>query len=182
MDFDDVVQADVKTTETNRARVLRHMAGGLAGPRDKPSTYWLKLLKERYERVLLPYNLNGNHFIVIEMVLFSLDGRYIKIWDGMKSWGSGRMPPGMCRPKEIITLCDVFFGGDEVEVRLWEHGDPLQDQGHGCGPFTFLVMCFLALDQRPPGWTHHDEAVARSFLWGCILQGELYPLPELKLS
>lgn len=179
-DYDDTVQADVKANETNRARMLRTMAGA-SGPRDRPAAYWLAVLRQRYDRVLLPYNINSNHFIVIEVVLSSLDGRYIKVWDGMKTWGVGRVAPGLWRPQEIVTLCQVFFGGDGVELRLWEHGDPLQDQGNGCGPFAFLVMCFLSMDKRPEGWTHHDEAVARSFLWGSILQGELYPLPQLKL-
>lgn len=181
MDWDDTTRPDVKAEETSRARMLR-MMWGATFPRDWPSANWLRLLKQGYDRVLLPYNLNSNHFIVLEVVFSSLDGRYIKVWDGMRTWGTGRVAPGTRRPQEIITLCDIFFGGDEVEVRLWEQGDPLQEEGNGCGPFAFLVICFLALGKRPTGWTHQDEAVARSFLWGGILQGELYPLPELKLA
>ena len=109
---------------------------------------------------------------------------YIKVWDGMNGWGK---PDGRGRYgdphdlREVKTLEEVFFHGYDVEVILWEEGDPVQGSGYGCGPFAFLVLCHRAQGVLPSRWTEADEGVARSYMWGCILQGSILPLPKNKL-
>lgn len=177
-DYDDNAPADTKFGETRRARMLR-LIMGLSGPRNQRSSMWLDSLHRRYDKVLLPYNLNSNHFVVFEIVFRSSRGRYIKVWDGMRSWGTRGGDVG--RRQEIKIIQDVFFRGADLEIIAWEDGDPLQETGYGCGPFAFLTLSYLTLGHVPRGWTARDEAVARNFLWGCIMKGELLPLPQLKL-
>jgi hypothetical protein len=131
------------------------------------------------DRILLPYHVNYNHFIVLDIVLRSTHGPYIKVWDGMKLWQKERSPQKIL---EIQSLSNVFFKGRDVPVELWRPGDPTQETGYGCGAFAFLVMSHLAQDQLPPPWTCNDEAVARSYLWGCIRNGEVLPLPQYRLQ
>jgi len=125
----------------------------------------LRVIREHYDRILLPYNLAGNHFIVFEVALNGPRGCYIKVWDGMMNWSGRRQSI-----PEIKILLDVFFDGHPIPIRHWNLGDPVQEKGYGCGPFAFLVLCHLAQGQLPWAWSYRDEGVARSFMWGCIMR------------
>ena len=140
-----------------------------------PWKHYIALLKKDYDCVLMPYNLRQDHFVVFEVVWRSGRGQYVKVWDGMNMLGlDGR------NSKEVRTILDVFFEGEQVPVYVREPGDPVQEVGFGCGPFAFLVMCYLALGHKPRGWTSGDEGVARNYLAGCLFRGKVLPLPRMK--
>lgn len=178
VDYADDLTASPKYQETRRSKMLRLIAGHV-GPRHKPASFWCDFLHDHYDKIILPYNMNRNHFVVFEVAFRSPQGQYIKMWDGMAASSSAQL---LNVREELDMLREVFFGGREVETLLWQIGDPVQGAGFGCGPFAFLVMCHLAFGKAPEGWSARDEAVARNYLWGCIREGRLLPLPELKMS
>jgi hypothetical protein len=181
-DFDDVTIADPrKGCETMRGRSLRRLLLPGSGPSDTPTDYFLRKLKSIWSSLLIPYHVNDNHFIILEVAWRSDDGRYIKVWDPMMLWQlrDGRTVD------EIKTLVEVFLDEedqDEVDIRLWELGDPTQVGGAGCGPSAFLTMCYLFCGVRPRGWSDKDEAVTRNYMWACLISGKIEPLPRLKLT
>jgi len=99
----------------------------------------------------------------------------------MDTWKPNRRRPRAV--PEIKALLDIFFDGDGVDVpiELWSQGDPTQEKGHGCAPFAFMAMCHLAQGVIPPAWNLADEGVCRSYLWGCIMAGQVLPLPQPRL-
>ena len=127
----------------------------------------------------IPYNLNNNHWIILEVVFRSGDGEFIKVWDGMDTW-QGQGDPRDVR--ELVMLRHVLFDGRDINVLLWEPGDPTQERGHGCGAFAFMALCHLCQNKRPFAWTAGDEAVCRSFLWGSILKEELLDMPQERVK
>lgn len=163
------------TGETPRAKNLRLLLR-MKYATTFPWDYYVCLIKRDYDRLLLPYNIGGDHFIVFDL-RWGEDGGLIKVWDGMNKLGKYADPS---QRAEVQTLMDVFFGGERVPVLVREEGDPIQDKGCGCGPFAFLVMCYLASDRRPDGWTGDDEGVARNYLGGCVFRGQILPLPKRK--
>lgn len=185
VDYADDKIANPKTEETYRARTLRQLLrinGGSVKGRETErltSSDYIQEIHRRFHRILLTHNVNDNHFVVIEVVLQSSRGRYIKVWDGMKTWGQGVNPKEL--PPQLDVIVEVFFRGHPVDVHLWEEGDPVQATGHGCGPFAVLILSYLTRGLRPPAWTSRDEAVARHYLWGCLLKGVILPPPKQRL-
>lgn len=174
--FDPRGLADPRSTETLRARTLRHLYG-LSGQWELPWQHYLEELRRVYSRILLPYNVNQNHFVVFELAWRSQEGPYLKVWDGASLWEGA----AAANQEEILMLIEVFFEGEKVPVRLWELGDPVQERGHGCGAFAFLIMCYRAYGMKPQGWTFRDEALARNYLWACLRKGEIISIPRRKL-
>lgn len=160
----------------NRASALERLLGADAMP-GRPYGYYLDMLLTSKTTILLPYNID-QHYLLFEVVLRSDRGRLIKIWDGANLWAKGDPR----KREEVKTLVDVFYSGDtSVPVYVGEKGDPSYSQCHGAGAFLFLSMCYRVLGLRPQGWGPHDEAVARSFLWTCILNGSMGKVPRVKL-
>ena len=180
--YDNTTINDKKRNETYRATTLRRLLGrhiNRGAIEFLSADQYIEEIHRRFKRVILFYNLNDNHFIVFEIVLQSDRGRYLKVWDGMKIWGRGRLRKSIPQVKLII---EVFFRGEPTDVYLWEEGDPSQDDGHGCGPFTALTLAYLTYDLKPPAWTHLDEPVARNYLWGCLLKGAIIRPPKQRLT
>lgn len=160
----------------NRARALERLLG-IQEVRDRPYGQVLDLMTATKTSLLLPY-IMGQHYLVFELILRSDRGRMIKVWDGGNVWGKGNPR----RREEVMTLLDVFFGGDtSVPVYVWEKGDPAYAQCHGAGAFMFMIMCYRVYKLRPQDWGTQDEAVARNFLWTCIVNGAISKVPRLKL-
>ena len=166
--------------ENNRGVMLRRLAreGGVHGSKDWHWSQWVEAIRRSHDRVYIPYNLNQNHWIIVEIVFKSGYGEYLKVWDGMKTW-SGHQARDL---NEIALLRDVFFQGRDVNVLFWEAGDPTQEWGHGCGAFAFMVLCHICQDKKPFAWTAGDEAICRTFLWGSILKGQLLELPQERVK
>lgn len=166
-----------KTKETAGAMTLRLLLDEGHDPSTRPADY-VKEIYDRFDKVLLPHFVGGNHFIVFEVALRSERGRYVKVWDGMEPL------PGLPAPQwksEIKAIKDVFFPGVQADVFLRQHDDPSQGRGHGCGPFAALTMAYLCHGMTPPRWTEHDEAVARHYLWACLLKRRVLLLPRQRL-
>lgn len=168
---------DAKTKETARAKTLRLMLGQHHIP-STPSSNYVKEIYGRFDKVLLPRFVNGNHFIVFEVALRSDLGRYVKVWDGMEP------EPGKAAPQwrqEIKAIMEVFFDKAPAETILRIPGDPSQGKGFGCGPFAALTMAYLSHGIIPPQWSERDEAVARHYLWACLRMRMVLPLPKQRL-
>lgn len=174
LDFRPSFKADYEGE--GRGRSLQRLLGPDAAPGKGYGDYLDIILKDKTS-ILLPYNLS-HHYLLLEVVLRSDDGRMIKVWDGANAWGKGDPR----RREEIKTIRSVFFAGDlEVPVYVWRKGDPLYGQCAGAGAFLFLFMCYRVLGMKPKEWGAQDEAVARNFLWTCILNGDIATPPRLKL-
>ena len=139
----------------------------------------MEAIREKCDRLYLPYNLNNNHWIILEVVFRSGAGEFIKVWDGMDTWKEQGDPRDV---PELVMLRDVFFDGRVINVTLREIRDPTQERGHGCAAFAFMALCHLCHNKKPFAWTADDEAVCRSFLWGSILKGELLDMPQERVK
>lgn len=160
----------------NRAKALERLLGPDAMP-GMPFGYYLDVVLNSKTTILLPYN-EDQQYLLFELVLRSDRGRLIKVWDGAGVWNKGDPR----RREEVMTMMDVFYGGDtSVPVYVAEKGDPSYGQCHGAGAFLFLSMCYRALGLKPQSWGPEDEAVARNFLWTCIMNGNIGKFPRLKL-
>lgn len=159
-----------------RGQALARLLGPQAAP-GLDQGHYLDAIFRQYKTILLPYNLNQD-FLLFEIVLQSERGRMVKVWDGAKLWERGDPR----KRAEITTIMDVFFGGDKrVPVFVWEKGDPLHGPCSGAGAFLYLAMCYRALGLKLQEWTTIDEGIARSYLWGCLLNGDIMHVPKLKL-
>jgi hypothetical protein len=160
-----------------RSQALTSLLGIEKDQAAHPYGYCLDLIYSKYDKVILPYNVDRG-FVVLELVLKSIQGRYIKVWDGNQLWMGGDPR----RRGEITTLIDVFYGGDSrVPVYVWREGDPKYEHKYGAGAFAFMTMCHRALEAEPMGWTDVDECIARNYAWACILDGAILDFPKLKL-
>lgn len=169
-----------KTGELYRAKTLRTLLyGHTSPPNQMTASGYIDEIYRRYDKVLLPCFLaEERHFIVFEIALRSPRGRYIKIWDGMSLWNDDIR-------SDLQSLIDTFFPrpDDRPTVYRSEGGDPVQPLGtYGCGPFAVLTIAYLCHGLAPPPWTGDEEAVARHYLWGCLLQRAVLPPPKQRLS
>lgn len=172
---------EVDWSETNRARALQALAGHYGLTVDGPRQWyqWIDIIRDRVDRIYLPYHLHDDHYVVFEITLSSGRGQYVKIWDGNKTW---QRIEDASQLLEVKTIIDVFFKGRVVDILLWEPGDPTQERGQGDAAFAFMLLCHLVQGKTPSAWTQDDEAVARSFMWGCIRHGKILPLPEQRVK
>lgn len=116
--------------------------------------------------------------MVFELALKSDRGRYIKIWDGMNTWGT----TPLTNIPELQAVAQAFFPREPPATYLWQKGDPVQPAGtFGCGPFAALTLAYLCHGLTPPSWTGEDEAVARNYLWACLLRHTVLPPPKQRL-
>lgn len=175
--FDPLVVANPKTGETNLAKTLRLLLDDNHRPHQMSTSHYIKEIYQRYDKVLLPCFTPG-HYLVFEVTLRSPRGRYIKVWDGLNSWGN---KPIRDIP-ELQALARTFFPREPPAIYLWETGDPVQPAGtFGCGPFAALILAYLCDGLTPPPWTGEDEAVARNYLWACLLKHAVLPPPKQRL-
>ena len=169
---------DASTRETARAKTLRSILGRGYSPSTQPSDYVDEIYRH-FDKVLLPYYVTGNHFIVFEVALKSPLGRYVKVWDG---WHPDPGEPPCQWRQEIKAIREVFFSAEApAEIILQRPGDPSQGRGFGCGPFAALTMAYLSHGMTPLPWREADEAVARHYLWACLLKRMVLPLPKQRL-
>lgn len=168
----------------SRARFLQHMAQHLLRrPQEQgdlqPPSYYVSNLIGKFSMLLLHYKAMPNYWVVFEIVWRSDHGRYLKLWDGVGAWTNRRATTEI---PEVHTIITTFFEGDDgVPVHLTAKSDPSYGS-HASGPFSIMTMSSLALGVRPQGWTASDEAVARNYTWGCLMQGRLLDLPRRKLG
>jgi len=149
------------------------------GHRPVPRVGWAALvgvLQSSFDVVLLPYHLPG-HYIVLELCFRGGEGGpYIKVWDGMDTWRESKTH----NIAELSIIREVFFrGSTTIPVRKdREQDDPEQTEGLGCAAFAFMVICHRALGQYPKGWTSSEEALARNYMWNCIIHSTILPFPK----
>jgi sentrin-specific protease 1 len=104
------------------------------------------------KNVMLPYNLNGNHWILL---VLSTAKKEIRIYDSLI------MKKSLATRQVITKKLKILLGwvnyvrinkgdGNEEDVREWnfpfEEDMPKQSNGHDCGVFTLMYAAFLTED------------------------------------
>lgn len=166
-------------------KLLRFGLAGSSVPMNKDRDYYLSRIRRKFGKIVGLFNIckeKFKHFIVFEIGLpRHVGGPFVKVWDGMETWAND-MPED--RP-EIQAILNLFFTKEEragVPVFLSRAPeDPSQEHGRGCGAFAFIVMCHLAKGLVPKGWSVLDDALARNYLWWCLMRSKILPLPQRRL-
>lgn len=141
----------------------------------------LQFVRERFDRIILPYNVNNYHFLVFEIVYEVEEPQlpYIKIWDSYDLWGHNDVND--IRELEYLSA-SFFYEGEKVAFFTQrEEWEPNQGHSTACAAFTFMTSAFLACGQEPPAAKVTDDGFLRNYMWGCCVKGRLLPLPQVKL-
>ena len=134
---------------------------------------------EHCDRVLLPYCVHNQHFVVFDVVTKGPGGPLLKVWDPLDSFSSVPAEEQLSIPEVVCTTQTFFHEGTECDVVIHRaEGDPNQGETHGCAAFAFFAVAFLARNKRPPPATAAGDAFLRNYLAGCVIQGRVLPLPR----
>lgn len=166
--------------ETWRMRTLRHLIAYGTGQEMICDSFeeYQSYIREAFERVLLPHNLNDNHYVVFDISFKGLGSPYVKVWDSYDSWATIDPEEYKKEMPQMYHLLTLFFNvGEQIPVYYKrEDGEPNQGRTAGCAAFTFFTMVHLAQGIWPSSCTEDDEAFIRAYMWGCIVLGQILPI------
>lgn len=162
-------------------KLLRYALGEQDVPRRQSREFYVSRIRECFGKIVGLFHMTDpyKHFMVFEIGLPTHEeGPFLKVWDGMDTWAN-ETPETV---PEIQAILELFFTKEErADLPVYivrAPGDPLQTGGRGCGAFAFIVMCHLAQGEVPKGWTNLDDAMARNYLWGCLMRSRILSLPR----
>lgn len=145
------------------------------------------MIKEKFDRILLPLQLSLNHYVVVEMRLTVFPD--VKVWDGTCQRGDGQQwqSPFLASFMQIMYSTG-WFRWHKVPVRVERDTHDPNQPATGedglptkcSGPMAALTLANLAMGVRPAGYDHDDDATIRAWMLASMENKGLVALPQLR--
>lgn len=147
---------------------------------------YVDYLQSKFDKILLPYVTDDGHVLVVE-INYRAEGGDIRMWDLVGAFQGCSLP----HVYAVKVLASSFFKRNQDVKASCVRGvtcnsAPLpvdcseQPAYSGSAAFAFYVMAHLAQDKMPHLAKPEDEGFMRNYLWGCIREGMVLPLPQIK--
>lgn len=142
---------------------------------------YVRYVRKSFSRVILPYEVAPHDIVVFEVVFKEAKGApYLKVWDPFDRWSDKPYH----EVDEILHVLSLFFDVTEqprVSHRLFD-GSPRLSDHLSSVPVAFFTIVNLVMGRMPPHATEHDGGCLRNYMWGCICQNKMLPVPRRKFS
>lgn len=154
---------------------------------------YVNWFQSNFDKILLPFVLDDGHVLVVE-VEYSPPGPngqrsgIISLWDFV-----GAFKGCVLRYVYDVQVLSVSFfhpgqnvGASHVELVTCGHTPLSKDvldrrpAYTGSAAYAFYVMAHRAQDKLPHGAGPEDDGFLRNYMWACIQEGKLLPLPQIK--
>lgn len=147
---------------------------------------YVEFMQSNFDKILLPYVRDDGHILVVEIEYTKKDG-HIRIWDTVGAFRGCAIDHVV----DVMILLYAFFKeGQTVEEACMSsvtcNAAPLNSEQEGASvysgsaAFAFYVMAHLVNGEVPYRTGPEDEGFMRNYMWACIRQGKLLPLPRIK--
>jgi hypothetical protein len=144
------------------------------------------MIKNKFDKILLPLHVNRNHFVVVEMHLSA--PLRVKVWDSMCERGEG----ASWHSPFLTSFRQIIYGEEWDRVPMVverDARDPHQPSRGSdgeptkcCGPMAALNLANLAKGIRPSGYNHDDDAIMRTWILASIVERRLVALPQRRIG
>jgi hypothetical protein len=130
-----------------------------------------------FDKVLVPVYVDPHrHDMVVFDVGMAGSVPYIKAWDPTHRW-KGVMPALV--PALVPLSMGPLPPKAKVNFLVSTATDgPSLPNTNSSGPFAFFTVAHLALGKSAPAIGEVDEGFVRSYMWACVREGKLLPLPR----